>query len=179
MIIEAKGNACEPFRELISAEIDGAASDEDRRAVAAHIAGCAACARARADYLSVDGTLGQARGERVPAEVWMGIERHINAGTPATAGGAWRGRAVRAAAVAAGLGLAFAIGRVTAPAPQGVQIAKDEISREAEAAAVAAVLDAFFTGPESDLNARVNAAVEAQPVATDNTKGKAAPKGSY
>jgi len=161
--------SCEDVILLVSAEVDGAASEDERLVIARHTARCGACAEARADYLALGAQLAEAdplAGAAPSPAVWDAIERHLKISTepvvtaqevavsrpnilesgPARAERSWA-RAARAAAVAATVSAAFFAGRVTAPetppapAPAGVEVATAQVSAEAEKQALRALAD--------------------------------------
>jgi hypothetical protein len=143
---------CDEAGPLISIEIDGAASEAERLLVARHLARCGACARMRADFLSLGARAGAAdpfAGAAPPPPVWEAIDRHIRAPLRD------RGPALEeseASARPAGEALpAASVPAVTPPTPAAAPLPAGGPSplllrRLRWAAAVAAVAGAFVAG---------------------------------
>ena len=170
-IVERAG--CADFRALISAEQDGAATEAEKLDLAQHLARCAPCARARADFASVDATMAAAcapgPGESGPSPaVWEAIERHISAPARREAPRvrSLRSSTLRAAAIVAAIGGAFAMGHATAPrgAPPPQVISAEAMDEAAKLGP--AVLDSFFV--QADVNELASAALEPTPASKRN-----------
>ena len=68
---------CERARELLSPYLDGELSAEERRAVAAHIEGCRACAAQVADFQRVGRTLAEAGREPMPKALALRVRANL------------------------------------------------------------------------------------------------------
>ena len=89
---------CEKCQELLSEFLDGTLGHSEHAAVGAHLAACAACDAARADFHAIIAVARDARGEIfIPADeraLWLRVQAEVEA----------ESRPVRAARAAAGEG---------------------------------------------------------------------------
>ena len=68
---------CERARELLSPYLDGELSAQERRAVAAHIEGCRACAAQVADFQRIGRTLAEAGREPMPKALALRVRANL------------------------------------------------------------------------------------------------------
>jgi anti-sigma factor RsiW len=78
---------CERARELLSPYLDGELSAQERRAVAAHIEGCPACAGEAADFQRIGRTLAETGRESMPKALAVRVRANLAREAEGEAGG--------------------------------------------------------------------------------------------